>query len=49
MIEYLSDLRLFREISRTFSFRQAGEKLGYSPAAVSMRMAVPQSCSMDTG
>ncbi|MAK90964.1 MAG: hypothetical protein CMI13_06990 [Oleibacter sp.] len=38
MIEYLSDLRLFREISRTFNFRQAGEKLGYSPAVVSMRV-----------
>jgi DNA-binding transcriptional LysR family regulator len=38
MIEYLSDLRLLREISRTLNFRQAGEKLGYSPAVVSMRV-----------
>ncbi|WP_221794530.1 LysR family transcriptional regulator [Oceanobacter mangrovi] len=38
MIEYLSDLRLFREISKTLNFRQAGEQLGYSPAVVSMRV-----------
>jgi len=37
MIEHLSDLRLFREICRTLNFRQAGEKLGYSPAVVTMR------------
>ncbi len=38
MIEYISDLRLFCEISRTLNFRQAGENLGYSPAVVSMRI-----------
>jgi len=38
MIEHLSDLRLFREICRTLNFRQAGEKLGYSPAVVTMRV-----------
>ncbi|MGB1092969.1 MAG: LysR family transcriptional regulator, partial [Oceanobacter sp.] len=38
MIEYLSDLRLFCEISQTLNFRQAGEKLGYSAAVVSMRV-----------
>lgn len=38
MVEYLSDLRLFVEISKTLNFRQAGEKLGYSPAVVSMRV-----------
>ncbi|MEC9261764.1 MAG: LysR family transcriptional regulator [Pseudomonadota bacterium] len=38
MIEYISDLRLFLTISRTLNFRQAGEKLGYSPAVVTTRM-----------
>jgi len=37
-MEYLSDLRLFCEICRTLNFRLAGEKLGYSPAVVSMRV-----------
>ena len=38
MLEYVSDLRLFLTISRTLNFRQAGEKLGYSPAVVTTRM-----------
>jgi len=38
MLEYISDLRLFCEICHTLNFRAAGEKLGYSPAVVSMRV-----------
>ena len=38
MIECISDLRLFFAISRTLNFREAGKKLGYSPAVVSSRM-----------
>ncbi len=38
MVEYISDLRLFLTISRTLNFREAGERLGYSPAVVSSRM-----------
>jgi len=38
MVEYISDLRLFLTISRTLNFREAGERLGYSPAVVTSRM-----------
>ncbi|MDC0612099.1 LysR family transcriptional regulator [Vibrio sp.] len=38
MVEYISDLRLFITISRTLNFREAGERLGYSPAVVTTRM-----------
>ncbi|MBF9000623.1 MULTISPECIES: LysR family transcriptional regulator [Vibrio] len=38
MVEYISDLRLFLTISRTLNFREAGDRLGYSPAVVTTRM-----------
>lgn len=38
MIEYISDLKLFLTISRTLNFREAGERLGYSPAVVTSRI-----------
>lgn len=38
MLEYLSDLRLFAEACRTLNFRKAGEKFGYAPSIVSMRI-----------
>lgn len=38
MLEYISDIKLFSEISKTLNFREAGERLGYSPAVTTQRI-----------
>ncbi len=38
MLEYISDIKLFNEICRTLNFREAGERLGYSPAVTTKRI-----------